>query len=83
MKRKSDRPANHLNSKNANVTLLSAVLLLAARSLILMSLPPINRTKLYFRGCFFSLFSGSFYDFWFNFLKIVTFSEKKRLLVTF
>jgi len=62
-------------------TLLSAVLLLAARSLILMSLPLINRAKLYFL-CAFSLFYQVFYDFWSNFFKKVTFSDFLRKKVT-
>jgi len=48
-------PLRMVDWRYANVTLLSAVLLLAdARSLILMLLPSINRTKLYFFVCFFS-----------------------------
>jgi len=56
-------------------TLLSAVLLLAARLLILTLLPSINRTKLNFL-CFFFPFIRLFYNFWSNFWK-------KWLLVTF
>ena len=82
MSRKSDRPAYYLN---ANVTLLFAFLLLAARPLILMLLPLINRTELYFL-CFSLSLSSSFPTiFGLIFSKkwlLVTFWGEKWLLVT-
>ena len=59
MNRKSDRPSLLPKLKTQMLhTLLSSVLLLVARSLILMLLPSINRTKLYFFVNFFSPLSG-------------------------
>ena len=75
MNRKSDRPCLLPKLKTQMLhTLPSAVLILAAGSLILMLLPLINRTKLYFFVCFFSFLSGSTI-FGLIFSKKVTFSD--------
>jgi len=76
MNRKSDRPYLLPELKTQMLhTLLSAVLLLPARSLISMLLPLINRTKLYFFVCVFLSHIKFFYNFWSNFFKKLTPSD--------